>query len=186
MTQQKKALIVLGVLALVFILFLVSGVVMDRGDRPKPEKAVASDYRYNPWAKRLKKPISMFTPALTTGSLHFRPAFGEPNLFAIDGDEAKAFRTLKLSLESVSGQHAGVLRCDFSYRNDATAIEDLKDQSDTLRAGETSTIAVLKEGGSLSLNPSSGCRVLMHLRGGTTDICERSAGGVLSVNPLFR
>lgn len=186
MTRQKKALIVLGILALVFILFLVSGVVMDRDGRPKPDKAVASDYRYNPWARRLKRPISMFTPSLATRSLHFRPTFDKPNLFAIDGDENKAFRTLKLSLESVSGKRTGVLRCDFSYRNDATAIEDLKDQSDTLRAGETTSIAVLKEGGALSLNPSSGCRVLMHLRGGTQNICERSVEGVLSVNPQFR
>lgn len=187
MTNQKKALIILGILAVIFILFIVTGIFMDRDERPKPDKETAMTYGDNkPLSTLFAKPISIFTPVLSTGALHFKPTFKHPNRFTIDSDSDNAFRSLKLSLENISGKTDWPVQCSFTYKNDKSSIEELRDQSDILRSSESTTIAVTKEGGDLDLTPFNGCRVLMEYRGKTVYICEKSKTGKFTVNPMFR
>jgi hypothetical protein len=187
MSGKKKALIILAILGAVFILLLVLGVFMDSGDRPKPDKKTAEQYKDSDWKGLLEKPASLFTPSLSPDSLHHSPAFGEPGKFSIEPDGEKAFRTLKLSLERGKGYTGWPpLSCTFSYKNSETSIEELRDQSDSLKEGESTTIVVLKEGGTLTLQPSSGCRVLMAVKGKTVAICENKKGCSFTVEPMFR
>lgn len=189
MTPQKKALIVLAVLALIFILSMGVGVYMDRGERPGPDKETAKTYRSDPWATRLAVPISMFTPFLSAEALHYDPVPDDPGRFTIDSDTDQAFRSLTLIIESLSGKNNGTLQCACIYKNGASALEALKEQSDILsnrNSENTTTLVVLKEGGSLSLGLSRGCRVLMETKGDPLMICEKSQAGQLTVNPDFR
>jgi hypothetical protein len=186
MTNQKKAIIILGVLAVIFILFIVTGVFMNKESRPMPGKETASTYENSPWSKRLAKPISLFTPALSTGDLHFKSISSGSAMFTIDPDEDKPFRSLKLSLENISGKSNGYLQCSFTYSNIASSIEDLRIQEDTLSNDKKTTIVVLKEGGGFMLKPLNGCRVMMDRQGKSVYICEKSNSGTLTINPMFR
>jgi len=186
MTNQKKAMIILAVLAVIFILFIVTGVFMDKDERPRPDKETASTYENSPWSKLLAKPISLFTPALSTGALHFKSISSGSAIFAIDLDNDKPFRSLKLSLENISGQSNGLLQCSFTYSNLESPIERLRIQEDNLVNDKNTTIVILKEGGEFILTPFNGCRVMMDRKGKPVYICEKSKNGTLTINPMFR
>lgn len=186
MTNQKKAMIILAVLAVIFIFFIVTGVFMDKEERPKPDKETASTYENSPWSKRLAKPISLFTPALSTGALHFKSISEGSATFAIDPDKDKPFRSLKLSLENIPGKSIWPLQCSLTYSNLESSIEDLRIQEDNLENDKNTTIVVLKEGGEFILTPVNGCRVMMDRKGKSVYICEKYKSGKLTINPMFR
>ena len=181
MSQQKKTLIVLGILALVVILFIVSGVIVDREDRPEADTATAEKIGNTPWKDVLEKPAGWFTPAVPIRSIHHRPVQDFPGRFVIDSDKDQAFRALTLGLERISGPSAVPLSCKVVFRNGTSAVEELREQEDTLEEGTFTTLVVLKDGGELEVEPPPGSRVLLKIQGRHRVLCEKSKGGRFSV-----
>ncbi len=181
MSPQKKALIVLGILALVVILFFVSGMLVGREDRPHADTATAEKIGNTPWKDYLEKPAGWFTPAVAVRSIHHRPALGQPGRFVVDSDKDHAFRALTLGLERISGPSAVPLSCKVTFRNDASAVEELREQEDTLNEGTFTTLVALKDGGELVVEPPHGSRVLLKIQGRHRVLCEKSKGGGFSV-----
>lgn len=181
MSQQKKALIVLGVLVLVFIVFFVSGMILDRGDRPEADTATAEKLGNPRWKDLLEKPAGWFTPAVAVRSIHHRPAQEQPGLFVIDSDNDHAFRALTLGLERISGPSTVPLFCKVTFRNGAPAVEKLREQEDTLNEGKFITLVALKDGGELVVEPPPGSRILLKIKGRNRVLCEKSTEGGFSV-----
>ncbi|MCF8111196.1 MAG: hypothetical protein K9J85_06870 [Desulfobacteraceae bacterium] len=183
MTGQKKIIVIIVILAVVFIIFMVTGTYLDREPRPEPDKETAESYENNKWKKRLEKPISMFTPSLYPKDFLTASSLQNKCKFTISKDEDTSFRSLNLLLETLPGA-AGSAKCEVSYQVEESAVDKLKNQSETLE-GETNTttIVVQKGGGDLELRLEKGVKVSMKYGRNSVWLCKRSTGGTVSVNP---
>ncbi|MFW6052990.1 MAG: hypothetical protein ACOC8I_03675 [Desulfosalsimonas sp.] len=182
MSKQKKTIIIIGCLAVVFIFFMIFGIYPGSNSRRTINEDEAASYRDNKWAKRLEKPISMFTPELSPNDFYSASTFQDKCKFSISSDHDTAFRSLNLSMDTLPGA-AGPAGCEVSYQVEEPAVDNLKNQSDTLEGKtNTTTIIVQKGGGNLELRLKKGTKISMKHGSSATMLCERSTNGTVSIN----
>ena len=189
MSQQKKAVIVLVVIAVFFVGFMISGVLLDRGTRPEPNDETAEKYKDSTWASVLEKPIAMFTPSLSPESMHVLSKGPITATFAIDEDTDHSFRSLKVRVDKPEGWTKDA-RATVTYKAPGSSNSHLSKQEDELIAGPDdkdccTTFAVLKGQGELSVSMKTPVRLSLVDGDNYIMICERSVSGTVKMGDKF-